>query len=206
MKILSLLLLASLALFAQAPVAAPEAGLGPFYDSTNMAWELYGVPDLLFYGFDDSSTATITFAPPPPGYRVQITRLHGDFIAWIKSLPGDNPTPVESTAGVLLGYESTDVAGSIGCDWCAINVPLYIQMAVTPTLPYARASYDYDHLNFILAADNRLVTKVAVFLNTTGKYIHLEPTVVIDWRYVPVPTAAKPSIRVNGARLLYQTK
>lgn len=189
--------------FAQSPTPAPVSGLGPFFDSTNFAWELKGSPDTrtdCCYGYTEAQTGIITFAPPPPGYRVRITRLRGDFIAWIKSLPGDPPTPPESTAGVLLGYQNSNPQGSIGCDWCATSTPLYIQDSVTEKQPRTRDAYDYDHLNFVLESDNQLHIVVAMWLNTTGKAIHMEPTVVFDWDYVPAPQAPKPRVKSSGPR------
>src|ERR1051326_8289021 len=119
-KLFFIVALAASAFAQPAPTPVPVQGLGPFFNSTNLAWELKGSPDTrtdCCYGYTEAQTGTITFAAPPPGYRVRITRLRGDFIAWIKSLPGDPPTPLESTAGVLLGYQSSDPQGSIGCDW-----------------------------------------------------------------------------------------
>jgi hypothetical protein len=112
--------------------------------------------------------------------------LRGDLIAWIKTLPGDPPTPVESSAGVLGGFQTTSslVEGtSKECDFCTDGCPLYIQDAVTEKQPKTRAAFDYREVGLLLDADNVLNVKVAAWLNTTGKPVHVEMTYTIQFRY-----------------------
>ena len=137
------------------------------------------------WGNADYATATIQFYPPT-GYRVKILCIRGDLISWIKTLPGDQPTPPESKAGTLAGFEPPASTGSAQCNYCADNVPVYIQDTVSEKHPDSRAPYNYDNVDLMLGPENQLVAKIAEFLNTTTKAIHLEITYTIKFCYVPV--------------------
>ena len=127
------------------------------------------------WGHADSAVLPILFHPPT-GHRVRILALRGDLTAWIKSLPGDPPTQPEAIAGVLLGFQTTSSGGAKECEYCASGCPLYIQDAVTEKQPKTRAAFNYGHVDLLLDADNLLNLKLASWLNTTGKPIHLEGT------------------------------
>jgi hypothetical protein len=173
---------------------------GPFVASSNFTADLSGTEDTRpgCYGTADVATWNITFAPPA-GYAVRILAIHGDLVSWIKSLPGDPATPAESTAGVLLGIQSTPHATTSGrCDWCSdvatrlkLLTPrpvvqgttmVYIQDSVAQLAPKSRAQYDRP-VNQLLEADNKLLVTVASWLNTTGKPIHIEPTFTVVYRW-----------------------
>jgi hypothetical protein len=160
--------------------------------SGNFPRDLYGPEDLrdtrlvcaggpCIWGHADSAVLPIAFHPPA-GYRVRILELKGDLVAWIKSLPGDPPTPLESAAGVLMGFQTTSSGATTACDYCASDCPLYVQDAVTEKQPKTRAPFDYG-VDLLLDTDNLLNLKVAAWLNTTGKPIHLEGTYTITFVY-----------------------
>src|SRR5262245_4421229 len=104
--------------------------LGVHTVSGNFPRDLYGPVDLrdpratactsgpCIWGNAEHAIQPIKFNPPA-GYRVRILTLRGDLVAWIKSLPGCTPTPLESTAGVLGGFHITTSQGSVHCDLCA---------------------------------------------------------------------------------------
>lgn len=155
--------------------------------SGNFAADLYGPVDLRSgtWGRADSLVLPIRFNPPP-GYRVRILSLRGDLTAWIKTLPGDPETPKESAAGVLAGFQTTSAVNGTeeaSCELCVSGTPLYIQDWVTEKQPAARAAFDYAGIDTLLDADNTLQAKVADWLNTTGKPIHLELTYTVQYRY-----------------------
>ena len=58
---------------------------------------------------------------------------------------------------------------------------LYIQHAME-NAP-VRARFDYDMVNVLLEPDHKLVVKVAAWLNSTGRPIHVEPTFTVVYRY-----------------------
>src|SRR5438445_5596764 len=102
---------------------------GPYTVSDNFPADLYGAVDTrmskqscgagpCIWGRADVALLPIRFHPPA-GYRVRVLSLRGDLVAWIKSLPGDPPTPAESAAGVLAGFETPSMGGSPECDYCA---------------------------------------------------------------------------------------
>ena len=132
------------------------------------------------WGNSDAASWTIQFRPPA-GYKVRILRLRGDLVAWPRVLPAESPVPRGAYAGVLLGFMTTAPDGSLRCDPCADNTMLYIQQAVE-NAP-ARAPFDYDKVNVLLEPHNKLLVKVAAWLNTTGKPIHTEPTFTVVYRY-----------------------
>lgn len=170
--------------------------------SGNFPRDLYGPVDTrmagevcaggpCIWGNADSAVQPITFHPPA-GYRVRIVSLRGDVIAWVKSLPGDRPTPPESAAGILAGFQTTSsILGTAvaGCDYCAAGCPLYIQDSVTEKQPRTRAGFNYENINLVLDDDSVLNAKIAEFLNTTGKPIHIELTYTIGFVFEPVANA-----------------
>ena len=115
--------------------------------------------------------------------RVHVLAIRDDLVSWIKTLPGDGPTPAESTAGTLAGFWSGPGSGSVHCDLCADDTVVYIQDAVTAAQPSSRAAFDYQAVDLWLPADNVLLMKLAAWLNTTGKPIHLELTYTIKFEY-----------------------
>jgi hypothetical protein len=164
------------------PVLAALAILGPFSSSANFSADLLGARDTRpdTWGNADSASWTIQFRPPA-GYRVRILKLRGDLVAWPRVLPGEPPVPRGTYAGVLLGFMTTAPDGSLRCDPCADNAMLYIQHAME-SAP-VRAPFDYDRVNVLLESDNKLLVKVAAWLNSTGRPIHIEPTFTVVYRY-----------------------
>lgn len=161
--------------------------------SGNFSADLYGPVDTrmagqlcadtpCIWGNAEAVVFPITFKPPS-GYSVRILSLRGDVVSWIKSLPGNSATPLESTAGVLAGFQLPQVEGSQHCDYCADGCPLYVQDAVTEKQPKARTPFSYDDVGEILGPDNKILVKLAAWLNTTGKPVHTEVTYTIRFRY-----------------------
>jgi hypothetical protein len=170
---------------------SPPPELRPDYwnspASGNFAVDLYGPVDTrpTTWGHADSAVVAIHFHPPT-GYRVRVLALRGDLTAWIKTLDGDPATRAESGAGVLAGFQTTSGLNGDSepsCDLCQSGTPLYIQDWVTDRQPGARAAFSYTGIDTLLDADNTLQAKVAEWLNTTGKPIHLELTYTIQYRF-----------------------
>lgn len=167
MKTITLLIFVGLSLMAQTYSAA-----------TNFSVDLIGVPDTRpdTWGTASYAVKTITFTPPP-GHRVRILRVYGDLLLW----------PIGSAqqgkfAGVLFGLQTTAPEGSRRMDWGADNTMLYIQDA-TGGGP-RRAPFDYNvSAGGLLEADNKLIVKLATWLNDTGLPIHIEPSFVMVYRY-----------------------
>ena len=159
-------------------------GLSQTPPSGNFAVDLYGVPDTRpgCWGYADSQEKIITFSPPP-GFRVHVSRIRGDLVAWVRSSSASALTPPGSTAGVLLAFHDSGPDGSTRCDWCADNTPVYIQDAVTAEQPKTRAPFDAV-LDWVLPADNKLIVKMASWLNDTGKPVHVEATYTLTFRFM----------------------
>ena len=158
--------------------------LASFMASGNFAVDLYGVADTRpgCWGYADSQEKIITFSPQP-GFRVHVSRIRGDLVAWVRSSSASALTPPGSTAGVLLAFHDSGPDGSTRCDWCADNTPVYIQDAVTAEQPKTRAPFDAV-LDWVLPADNKLIMKMASWLNDTGKPVHVEATYTVTFEFV----------------------
>jgi hypothetical protein len=137
------------------------------------------------WGRADSAILPLQFQPPP-GHRTRIVALQGDMTAWIKSLQGDAPTPPESGAGVLMGFQTSSSSGTPDCTYAATGCPLYIQDAVMASMPKTRTPFDYQ-CDCLLDEDNLFHLKIAAWLNNTEKPIHIEATYTITYCFEPVP-------------------
>ena len=157
--------------------------MGPFTASGNFTYDLYGALDTRpqTWGYCDSQEAVLTFSPPP-GFRVHMSRIRGDLVAWVRSSSANAPTPPESDSGVLLAFHDSTPDGSTRCDYCADNTPLYLQDSVTAAQPKTRAPFDVA-VDWELPADNRMIVKAASFLNTTGQTIHAEATFTVTFSF-----------------------
>ena len=162
-------------------IAPKDCIAEPCSSSTNFAFDLAGVPDTRpgTYGTAEAMSGRITFSPPA-GYRVHILRVYGDFIGWPVGV-----VPEGTAAGVLFALGSTGVSGSTNADFMADGCFLYIQDS-TMGKPL-RDPYDFNvRAGGLLEADNVLVLTAAVWLNTTGLKIHMEPTFVAVYRFEKV--------------------
>lgn len=167
MKTVALLVLTAVSIMAQAYSAA-----------TNFSVDLIGVPDTRpdTWGTASYAVKAITFKPPQ-GQRVRILRVYGDLLIWPLGI-----VPQGKFAGVLLGLQTTAPDGSVRMDWGADNTMLYIQDA-TGGEP-RRAAFDYKvSVGGVLGPDNKLIVKMATWLNDTGLPIHIEPSFVMVYRF-----------------------
>jgi hypothetical protein len=151
-----------------------------FTASTNFSFDLDGPVDTRpgTWGTAEASAKFITFAPPA-GYRVRILRASGDLVAWPQVLDGV-PVKPGRYAGVLLGLSTTAQEGSVRGDWLADNCFLYVQAGLDATP--VRAAFDRK-TDALLEPDHKLALKVASWLNTTERKIHIEPTLTIVYRF-----------------------
>ena len=145
---------------------------------TNFSADIKGDPDTRQDTWGDAgyTVKAITFRPPP-GYRVRILRVYGDFVVWPLGRVGPG-----RFAGVLLGLQTSGPEGSVRADWAGDNTMLYIQDATGGEA--RRAGFDFDtKAGGLLEADHKLLVKMAVWLNDTGLPIHMEPSMVVVYRY-----------------------
>lgn len=199
------LILSTLCLQAQTPAAKPAPDVivnQPF--GLNLPRDLLGPTDPrgpdgtckvgpCIWGNADSDTAPVQFFPPA-GYRTVITGVHGNFVSFIKQLPGDAAPPPGSKAETLMGLQSS--SGLIGampnpatpkpCDYCGTGTPVFVMGIVSAEVNINVVRYDFDG-RFLLDADNVLVQKVAEFLNTTSMPIHLEFAGVVSFNWEKIP-------------------
>lgn len=159
---------------------------GSFSASSNFSVDLLGEIDTRpdCWGRADYRVWAVTFKPPV-GYRVRIVSLRGDLLAWPRVLDGEQPVERGKTAGVLIGFQTTANEGSERCDWCADNTFLYLQGA-TSNGDSVRIPFDVT-VDRLLEPDHKLIVKVASWLNTTGRHIHLEPTFTTTYKFEKDP-------------------
>lgn len=175
------LLLVSVVCFAGDCITAPCSA------ALNQAYDLIGTPDSRPYtwGLAGASSGNIQFVPPA-GYRTRILRVYGDLVFWPRGTPaidaGDKV--IGNAVGVLLGLSTTAPDGSskVKGAGASDNCFLYIQDASKGQ--ERRAPFDFDtHIGGLLESDNVMVVKVAVWLNSLGLAIHIEPTAVVVYQF-----------------------
>lgn len=164
--------------------------LGPFLVSGNISWDAKGDPDTRPYtwGNQASVESPIVFTPPP-GYRVRILHVHGDYLMWPRG-----KAPEGTFAGGLWALRTTAPDGSVRTTlpMAADNHLLYVQTAIRGAP--SRVPVDMDtRAGNLLEADNTLISKMAVWLNDTGLVIHMEATFTIRFQFEA--TATETSIR-----------
>lgn len=159
----------------------------PCSAAANFAYDLIGTPDSRAgtWGSAGSQTYKMTFKVPP-GYRVRVLRVYGDFVFWPRGTPqpdaGDNV--VGHAVGVLFGLSSTAPDGSalVEGGGASDNCFLYIQDSSKGG--ERRAPFDYDtHIGGLLEPDGVMVVKAAVWLNTMGLAVHIEPSFTTIFQY-----------------------
>jgi hypothetical protein len=73
-------------------------------------------------------------------------------------------------------------AGSVVCDWCADDAPVYVQATVTRD----GVTREFDHefrSGIMLGSDHKLYLKQSVWLNEMGE-IHMETTYMLAVSFV----------------------
>ena len=148
-----------------------------FYSSANFSVDLLGDPDTRPGTWGTAGVARwhVTFFPPA-ACLVEIHQVYGDLVAWPKGKVEEG-----RFAGVLFGLQTTGPEGSERGDWMADNCFLYVQDAVSQEP--RRAAFS-QRMRVRLLPDNKLAVTVAVWLNDTGREIHVEPTFVLGYRFV----------------------
>lgn len=150
--------------------------------ASNFPRDLYGPIDTRpdTWGHADADILPITFLGVPAGKHVRLLWIHGDLTSAIRVLPGESPALIGSSAGTLVGLQSTNPGGDETCTYCANNTALYRQDVVAADRTVARLPFD-ENLDFLLESDATLLVKIAEFLNTTEHAIHLEATFVVHY-------------------------
>lgn len=178
---------------------------GPFSISANFSADLFGPVDTRpnCWGHADFVTWPITFQVPA-GYRVRILHARGDLLAWPKVLPGETPVPAGRYAGVLMGLQRSGES-TAPCDWCEDTAMLYIQAGLSDAP--ARAAFNDDvSAGGLLGPDHKLIVKVAAWLNTTERPIHIEPTFNLTYQFESESGSPLPIRRgaasIGGGRMV----
>lgn len=178
--------LLTLALLISSACSAKDCITHPCSAPFNFAYDLIGDPDyrLGTWGSATASTNQVRFKAPA-GYRVRVLRIYGDLVLWPRGTPDiDTEKILGHAAGVLLGLSTTAPDGSdtVEGGGASDNCFLYIQDATKGEK--SRAAIDYDtHVGGLLERDNVMVVKVAVWLNTLGLAVHLEPSLVVVFQF-----------------------
>ena len=152
---------------------------GPCSASTNWAADLSGTPDTRpgTWGTAGAITGDWQFDDVPPGYRVRVLCVYGDFIAWVHGT-----VPAGTHAGVLWGLETTAPEVGTHLEFGSDDCFMYLQGSVGDG--DFRAPFDQDvRAGGLLQPDNILRQKLAVWLNDTGQSVHMEATMVVIYRF-----------------------
>lgn len=177
MHILALLLL----LFSADPSAKNPC---PFWNtctvSTNYAYDMVGETDTRpgEWGTAGSADWMMVWHDVPPGMRVKILHIAGDGIA----APSHGDMPPGTRAYALFGLLTTDAVASPLADFSSNGCMLFTNTPVSNA--GERVPINQDVYNGLLAKDNTLHLRAALFLNDSGISIHEELTLVITFAYV----------------------
>ena len=173
----------------------------PCQVTTNVADRLIGEVDLRPNQFGTAGVAihNIPFKPPT-GFRTRILRLHGDFTAvfverntfqdsWMMRYQASQRSYF---AGALTSFRHTGPEGSPHADHVADNAMVYRQRFLHSRSPTGAVDYSEKIINGLLQPDNILRIVHAVFNNTSGKFVQMETTVQIQFRFEPIPPSSGP--------------
>lgn len=127
-------------------------------------------------GYDDGR---IVFQNVPPGYRVRILRLQGNFTARLYG----SKTKSNLYAGALFGIITTASAASPYATLSASGCMIYLQLDVNSSHSQ-HAEFDWDvSAGGLLEKDHTMIVRRAVYLNETGQSLHAEPSFIVSFRY-----------------------
>ena len=130
--------------------------------------------------YDDGK---IQFLNVPAGQRVRIVRIYGDFVCW----PHGDVAPGKF-AGCLFGIINTASADSPYATFSQSGCMAYLQTAVGANM--ARLHFNFDtEVAGLLAADNIMLVRRALFLSEVGCSVHMEPSFVVEFQYEDAPAS-----------------
>lgn len=148
--------------------------------SENFTVDLEGSPDHRVDTWGDASAQywQVHFKPPL-GYRTRILRVFGNFVT-----APDGKMPEGTEAYGLFALQTTSAGQSSIADVGSSGCVFYIQSVLVGGDSKDVESFNVDVTDAgLLGEDNVLVVKTAVFLNTTGLKIHMEPSWVMVVRF-----------------------
>lgn len=155
------------------------------YSSINIPFDAEGSPAPTdagpgYWGTQGAALTRIAFEDVPEGYQVRLLRVKWNLTAWVHGVAAPG-----GSAGVLwalqdsesLGPETSNVQyGTNGCF-------LYSQMVVgSNTVPPIQADTDLSKEGVVFP-DGVMWSKEAVWLNDTGKSVHVEATFVVTYQF-----------------------
>lgn len=176
-------------------VSSNQAIMGPFSTYNNYAVDMAGTPDSRpsAYGSAASNQFVLHFNAPA-GYKTEILRVYGDFIAAPKSGGFPSGTGVE----VGWGLKTTAADGSKYVTYPQASATAYIQSGYDNSFVWsqdmlnagktaARLAFDFTlTAPIVLESDNNLISQAFVALNTSGLTIHEEPTFNVVYQFIPL--------------------
>lgn len=174
----------------------------PCSTAINFSFDLIGTPDDRpdTWGTAGVQTKQLVFHPPE-GYRVRIIRVYGDFVVWPRGNAGSDRGDMVfgKLAGTLLGLSSTApdrseyVEGGGASDGCF----LYVQVAAKKDPE--RVAIDHNTaMGGLLEKDGTVNVKAAVWLNTLGLAIHMEPSLVLVYQFEREAVEVKADVANNS--------
>ncbi len=159
-----------------------------FSFSTNIAYDTPGTPDTRpgTWGNAAYVDSQIPFTAVPAGCQVVIKRVYGTWQGWVQNpVPGTpSAQPAGSNSGTLFGLLITGAGQSpfVGPGLGSSGNPLYFQNQTGNEGFYSQFDVSFN-ANNVLAADNILTLRQAIYLNNTGMSIHQEISLVIEFQY-----------------------
>ena len=147
--------------------------------STNYSVDLQGTPDTRpgTWGYAGNVDWRMPFYPGRSGYaKTKIVNVWGNWVAWTR-----DAAPAGKKSGLLFSLMATNAVASTDADFASTGCALFLQGA-TDGSPFTE-EFHIQPVNFMLADDNVLIVRAAVFLNELATSIHIEPSFVIEYQF-----------------------
>ncbi len=136
------------------------------------------------WGNADYDDTIIRFYPPA-GYQVHIISAAGSLSSFARGT-----VPEGTTAGISWGLVSNAVTAKPGAD---VNPACmaYVKQSITARHDAETTPFSFTQIgeNGILGPDNVLISRTAVYLNETGRVMHIEQALVLTYEMIPIPAA-----------------
>jgi len=169
-------------------VGAPVSG-----GALDMGADLAGSPDPRatqwpgkVWGNAGYSDTVIQFYPPA-GQRVHIISAVGTVSSYARGV-----VPSGTSAGISWGLLSN--SGSSPTDAAVNNLCMaYVKQSITARVDSETTPFSFTGIgrNGVLAADNALVSRTAVYLNETGLTMHIEQALVLTYEFIDPASVAQ---------------
>jgi hypothetical protein len=150
-----------------------------FSGGSDFVSDLAGAPDPANWGTAGYSDNVIQFNPPA-GYRVRILSAQGSVSTFARGI-----IPPGTHAGASWGLVSTETDSSSRATNLNEHCMAYTRQSISATKDVDTTPFTFAIVNGELPADNKLISRIAVYVNGTGLVMHIEISLIITYTFEP---------------------